>query len=109
MNLDLSRLPIVGAYTHGLYYNYIPKKKYCDSDNGVYLIVFADGEKYIGTSSHLRRRIYQHYNSMSHSRGLPQLVKAFRKTNEYTVYLLTDKFQMAFLPKNTLYSYVSLI
>lgn len=82
----------IAEYKGGMFNIFLPKQKYNSNNYGVYMIIFPDNQAYIGVSENLYKRIRQHYWGMLNSHcSLPQLLEAFKKNREYTVYLLTEK------------------
>lgn len=88
--IDFDRLQIIGEYRKGQFRNLLPHRAYHDKkDYGIYLIRFADGQMYVGTSNHLYNRVNQHFNAFKRGNHiLPKLTKAFNENSSFYIYLL---------------------
>lgn len=90
--IDFDRLQIIGEYRKGQFRNLLPYRTYHDvKDYGIYLIRFADGQMYVGSSKHLYNRVNQHFGGFKRgNHNLPKLAKAFNENSSFYIYLLAD-------------------
>lgn len=87
--IDLSRFDKLAECKDGIWTNLIPTNSGHENTCAVYMVTFANGDIYIGSSAHIRQRVNSHYWQLSRDDKVKSpLHNSYEKSKNFEIYLL---------------------